>query len=101
MVDQIVCNKTFLKQLSGGKQPADFYLTTANPKEILLLVEICFNILNSRVTLNKQEVKRLTPFAHFVRRLAKTTSQTAARRILCEVPAAFYSALIKPLLKKI
>jgi hypothetical protein len=54
----------------------------ARPDQLLCFVEICLNILKSRIPLRKRHLARLRLHADRIRRLSRSRSPKSARRIL-------------------
>ena len=100
----IYSNAKFLKLLSRTKSERKLksILKKANTEELLSVVEICLNIISSRFTLTPRQKKRLTPYAEFVRRIARIKTEKGARKFIVQkgtgAGTSFFTALLTPIL---
>jgi superfamily I DNA/RNA helicase len=88
----------FLKKLL--KSDIKKCLAQADDSQILILVEICYNIIKFRYSLSTKQLKALYPFAENIRQIAKKRNRKQAEHLLLSLPKIFYSKLIAPLLLK-
>jgi hypothetical protein len=74
-------------------------LNQANTHQILLIVEICLNILKMRIPLKRAQIRRLKEYEGFIRRLARVRSEKSARNLL-QVGSGFplLGVLLKPVI---
>ena len=96
-------NAQFLHSLARTKSDNNRkkLLRKADSDQLLSLVEICLNILNSRFHLTTRQKKRLLPYADFVRRLSRKRSERGARNLLIQKGSGagpLFAALLTPIL---
>jgi hypothetical protein len=95
--DCVLKNADFIRQLALKKpssSSSSFLLSSkchnfrkhllrdANSDQLLTIVEICYNILRSRLPLSKGQRRTLIKQANIVRSLSRTRSVEGARRLL-------------------
>jgi hypothetical protein len=96
-------NKDFLKKLSQTRSSikCKYILKKATTTQLLALVEICLNILISRLNLTARQKRRLFPHAQFLRQLSRARSERGARKLSIQtgsgVPGLF-AAILTPIL---
>ena len=95
-------NFEFLKALANTRSENRKHqlLANATADQVLAIVEICANILNSNFILNNRQRRRLARYADFYRSLSRVrTERTAKRRILNQEGGALaLGALLVPVL---
>src|SRR4051812_10116212 len=81
---RVLNNFNFLKRLAKTKsrKKQQKFIKEANAEELLSIVEICTNILNSNFNLNKRQKSKLIPYANYIRKLARTRSEKTARNLV-------------------
>jgi hypothetical protein len=80
----IVSNVKFLNKLAKTRSinKKDALILEATPEQILSIVEICANILNSNFILTELQKRRLAKYADYYRNISRArTDKTARRRI--------------------
>lgn len=76
-------------------------LKHATADQLLALVEICLNILNSQFRLTTRQRSRLLPYADFLRKLARRRTERGARKHLVQTGSGIgglFAALLTPVL---
>jgi hypothetical protein len=101
--ERILKNFDFLKQLSRLKseQKRNHLLKNATCDELLAIVEIATNILKGGFCLTKRQRNKLTPFAQYIRKIAKLRSERGARKYFNNQQGGqvgILSALLAPVL---
>ena len=100
-------NIEFLQQLSNAqksKKECNLILSKANNEELLVIVEICWNLLRSRLPINKQQKKKLLKYAPLVRKISRIRSEKSAKKTFNQtgrgIPliASLVANLVLPLL---
>lgn len=96
-------NEIFLRKLATTKsdKKRNILLENATPGEILTLLEMCINILRSRVKLTNCQRKKLAVHAEFLRKFSKCRTEKTARKIIQTGNGALFPALILPILAKL
>lgn len=82
---RIVKHSNFLLKLAKAKRANRRRLTlvkSATPEQLLSIVEICLNLLRSRLPLTQPQRRQLARHADAIRRLSRARSANSARRIL-------------------
>lgn len=104
-IGQIVFdNENFLRTLARTKssRKRQRLLRSATTQQLLSIVEICLNIIIARFRLTTRQKKRLMPYAHFVRKIARLETERGAKKILNQhgngIPFGFFAALLTPIL---
>lgn len=109
-IGKTVCENTeFLRALACTKscRKRKKLLRTASSDQLLSLVEICLNIVQSRFHLTTRQKKRLLPYADFVRRMSRVRSERGARRLLNKqigggiIGVPLIAALVTPILMEL
>ena len=98
---RILENYSFLRQIAKSKSDSKRMKTLRNASkdELLALVEICSNILSSNFNLTTRHKNKITPFANYIRKLARIRSESAARKIVVQKGSgAFLPALLIPVI---
>lgn len=72
--------KLLVKTNSEKKRKAIF--KAAKRGQLLLLVEICYNILKGNFKLTRRQKLRIIPYAEFIRALGRARSENSAKRIV-------------------
>lgn len=72
-------------------------LANATDEQLLTLVEIALNILRSRFPLKSSQIRKLLPYADFVRKLSRCRSSKTARQIVQKGGNPLLSALLIPI----
>jgi len=93
-------NFKFLKNLAKTRSPKNrkHLLKTATRDELLAVLEVCVNILNSRFKLHHVQKKRLAVHAPFLRKLSKVRTEKSARTILQRGNGAVFAPLLIPII---
>jgi hypothetical protein len=100
---RIVKNCNFLKQLCNATSNSRrlSLLKRAKPDQILSVVEICVNILESIFTLTDAEKQLLHPHAKLIRRLSISKSPITARIVAQKGDGFAFAPLILPVLLEV
>ena len=98
----VIKNYNFLKNITRTKSNKKLknILNKATPSELLTLIDIASNILNSNFKLTHRQKLKLIPHANFIRNLARKKSETSMRKSLNQIgngPAVLLP-LITPIL---
>jgi hypothetical protein len=87
--ERVIQHVDFIRQLAAPHKPSalsseirEELIRVATPEQLLALVECCFNILRSRVSLTSSQLHRLNRQADQIRSLSRVRSPASARRIL-------------------
>lgn len=98
--NKIFENLKFLKIVgcSKSQKKRQMYLKNASVQELLCIVEICINILNSRFVLSNTQKNRLLPYVNYIRKLAQIKSYNTVKRIVQKGDGGFFSALLVPII---
>ena len=83
----IVANSSFLLQLARATRADKRRLSLiqkATPEQLLSIVEICLNILKSRLPLTKPQRRVLATQALCIRRLSRTRNAKGAKSLLTQ-----------------
>lgn len=93
-------NYEFLYKLAKNKSDKKRLkiLNAANREEILALVEVSANILSSGFNLTTRQREKLLPYATYLRKLARSRSESGARKIIQKGDGFVFSSLLVPVL---
>ena len=99
---RVLDNYNFLRKLSRARSEdkKTTLLTNASCDELLALIEISSNVLAGRFCLTRRQRAKITPFANYLRRLARLRSEKGARKFLKNQKGgqAVFGALLAPIL---
>jgi hypothetical protein len=95
----VLKNFNFLKKITKTRsnKKRKNYLDSATSDELLSLVEIASNILNSNFILTNKQKSKLTPYAELIRKLARRRSVKGTKKIVNQIGEGA-PALLVPLL---
>ena len=96
-------NIDFLKKVAKTKsiKKRNRYLDNAKSDEILAILEICINILKSRVKLTNIQRRKLVIHADYLRKLARKRTENQTRKFLQCGEGIILPALILPLIAQL
>ena len=82
--NKVIKNLDFLKKLSKtrSKNKRELLLKEASSEQLLLLVEICYNILKGYFPLNLKQKLRILPHIQFVRKLGRVKTTKSAKNVI-------------------
>lgn len=99
--ERVYKNLTFLKKLARIRSESKRYdlLKEADREQLLLLVEICHNILKGNFLLTRKQKLRIVPFVPFIRALGNSRSERKTRKIV-QKGAGFvsFAAILAPII---
>lgn len=97
---RVLSNLTFLKRLarSSSEKKRWRILKEASCDELLSLVEVCTNILNSNFCLTPRQKENLQPFAPLVRQISRVRSSRGARQVIQRGNGVFLASLLLPII---
>ena len=94
MAAQLIIHTDFLNKVMKQNRAA---IRTATSKQINILVEIVFNMLNSKnIRLSTREVNNLRPIHSTLVQLSRTNNIESARKILFKLSKTQLSSFIIP-----
>ena len=79
-------------------------IADANPDELLAIIEVCHNIVNSKFPITQKQKIKMMPYRDTIRRLSRIRSEKNARRILQRGGGAagvIFSAVLVPVLSEV
>lgn len=99
----IVNNEKFLNKLARTKSDKVKHslLLSASPEQILSIVEISANILKSNFTLDKKQKRRLAKYGELYRTIARSRTESTARKRIQQGGQLAIGALLAPVLSVI
>lgn len=103
----LVCqNYNFLKILAKTKSinKRKKLLNNITAEQLLILAEICLNIVRNRFKLTNKQRKRMIPYAQFIRKMARARSSIGAKKLVQKgngFGPAIFSALLTPIILEI
>lgn len=106
-INPLVCqNYHFLKTLAKtkSKEKRNKLLKNLTTEQLLVITEICLNIVKSRFELKTKQKKRMLPFADIIRKIARARSEKTARRLVQKgngISPFIFSALLSPIISEI
>ena len=97
---RVLGNLQFLKRLARSTSEKKRWriLRDANCDELLSLVEVCTNVLNSNFCLTPNQKEKIKPFAELVRQISRVRTERGARRIVQKGNGFFFGSLLIPVL---
>ena len=97
---RVIANLRFLKRLARSTSEKQRWriLRDASCDELLSLVEICTNVLNSNFCLTQRQKEKLKPFAVLVRQISRVRSESGARQIVQKGNGFFFGSLLLPII---
>ena len=97
MAAQLAVHHDFLHAVMKKKRTA---LSNATTKQINILVEIVYNLLNSKnIPLSTKEIRILRPIHHVLQTLSATKDADVARKILFKLTKTQFCSFIIPALE--
>lgn len=96
-------NEIFLRKLATTKsdKKRKNILENATSGEILVLLEMCINVLRARVKLTNCQKRKLAVHAEFLRKFSKCRTEKSARKIIQTGNGILFPTLILPILAKL
>ena len=98
-------NYEFLKTLAKTKSfnKKKEILHKASTEQLLVLAEICLNIVRGWFKLTTRQKKRMIPYADFIRKLSRTRSERGAKKIVQKGsgPGPLFSSILTPIIFEI
>ena len=99
---RVLDNYNFLRKLGRARSEdkRTTLLTNASCDELLALIEISSNVLAGRFCLTRRQRVKITPFANYLRRLARLRSEKGVRKFVKNQKGgqAVLGALLAPIL---
>jgi len=97
-MQRVVAEQAFLSKLTISRINKRKLLLDASSQQIEVLVEIATNICKGRFELTSRQIRKLKPFALFIRSLCNKKSVLKAKELLLKGDKVF-APLIHPVLK--
>ena len=98
-------NYEFLKTLAKTKSfnKKKEILRKASTEQLLVLAEICLNIVRGRFKLTSRQKKRMIPYTDFIRKLSRARSERGAKKIVQKGsgPGQLFPSLLAPIILEI
>jgi hypothetical protein len=100
----VIKNLEFLKLLSRARSRSrrELIFKEANREQMLLLVEICYNILKGYFPLTQRQKLRIVPYINFVRHLSRVRTENSARKLIQKGGGLFsFAPLLIPIITEV
>ena len=97
---RVLENYHFLRRIATSKSDGRrlALLQNATSDQLLSIVEVAANIMSSNFSLTRCQKNKLAGDAHFIRKLARTRSESGARKLVQRGNGFIFSSLLLPVL---
>lgn len=101
--DRVVRNLEFLKRIIKTRKKKKILrlIDSATADQLLAIVEVATNILNSNFCIDARQRRRLQPYAPYLRRLSRVKTEVGARKMIQKGEGAMFAALLAPVITEV